>query len=134
MHGGDASIEPLAHLVSIRPMSRLQVGLVRYATVAKAIGQALGVDPVPVCQIGQGRITLIFRRIGASRWPEDQQIEYAFRAAATARAVLADDARRIVRDRADRAIVVVYEDVTLVRGCAVVARWECVLPREAHDR
>jgi hypothetical protein len=42
--------------------------------------------------------------------------------------VLANDKRRAVRRRADRAIVVVYEDMTLVRGCEVVGRWECVVP------
>jgi hypothetical protein len=109
-------------------MSRLQVGVARYGSVAQAIGRALGVEAAPQCQIGQGRITLTFRRLGASRWSEHQQIEHALRVAATARAVLADDPRRAVRERATRAIVVVYEDATLVRGCAVVARWECVVP------
>jgi hypothetical protein len=109
-------------------MSRLQVGVVRYASVARAIGRALGVEPAPYCQIGHGRITLTFRRLGASRWSENQRIEHAIRAAATARGVLADDPRRAVRERATRAIVIVYEDATIVRGCAVVARWECVVP------
>jgi hypothetical protein len=109
-------------------MSRLQVGVVRYASVAIAIAQALGVEPPPYCQIGQGRITLKFRRLGASRWSENEQIEHALWAAATARGVLANDHRGAVRERATRAIVVVYEDATLVRGCAVVARWECVVP------
>ena len=27
----------------------------------------------------------------------------------------------------DLAIVIIYEDATLVKGCAVVARWECVV-------
>jgi hypothetical protein len=115
-------------------MSRLQIGVVRYASVATAIGRALGVEPAPYCQIGQGRITLTFRHLGASRWSENQQIEHALRAAATARAVLADDSRRAMRERATRAIVVVYEDATLVRGCAVVARWECVVPAVENKR
>jgi hypothetical protein len=42
--------------------------------------------------------------------------------------VLADDPRRAVRKRINRAIVVVFEDTTLVHGCEVVARWECVVP------
>jgi hypothetical protein len=109
-------------------MSRLRLGVIRYASVATAIGRALGVEPAPSCQIGHGRITLTFRRLGASRWLESQQIEHALRAAETARAVLIDDPRRAVRVRATRAIVVVYEDVSLVQGCAVVARWECVVP------
>lgn len=113
-------------------MSRLQVGVVRYASVAAAIGRALGVEPAPDCRIGQGRITLTFRRLGASRWPENRQVEHALRAAAIARSTLAEDPRRAVRERATRAIAVVYEDATLVRGCAVVARWECVVPAAAH--
>jgi hypothetical protein len=109
-------------------MSRLQVGVVRYLSAATAIGKALGVEPAPYCRIGHGRITLTFRQLGASRWSENQQIEYALRAAAAARAVLGDDPRRTVRERTNRAIVVVYEDATLIRGCAVVGRWECVIP------
>ncbi|HET7186602.1 MAG TPA: hypothetical protein VFI52_00545 [Gemmatimonadaceae bacterium] len=109
-------------------MSRLKVGVVRYSSIATSIAHALGIEPAPDCRIGHGRITLTFRRIGASRWPEEQQVEHALRAAEVARAVLASDSRRAVRERTTRAIVVVYEDATLVRGCAVVARWECVVP------
>jgi len=110
-------------------MSPLQGGIVRYASVATAIAHAVG-EPAPDCRIGQGRITLTFRRLGATRWAEAEQIEHALRVAAAARVVLADDRRRAVRHRAARAIVVVYEDVALVRGCAVTARWECVVPAE----
>jgi hypothetical protein len=109
-------------------MSRLQVGVVRYASVATAIARALGAEHAPQCQIGQGRITLTFRRLGASRWSEDRQMEHALQVAAVARRVLADDPRGAVRERGSRAIVVVYEDATVVRGCAVLARWECVVP------
>ena len=109
-------------------MNGLRVGVVRYASVGTAIGRALGAEPAPDCRIGQGRITLTFRRLGATRWPESRQVEHALRVAAVARAVLADDSRRAVRQRASRAIVVVYEDASLARGCAVVARWECVVP------
>ncbi|MDQ6872719.1 MAG: hypothetical protein M3037_12060, partial [Gemmatimonadota bacterium] len=91
------------------------------------IAHALGAEPAPYCQIGHGRITLTFRRLGASRWPENQQIAYALRAAETARAVLAADSRRTVRERANRAIVIVYEDAKVLRGASVVARWECVV-------
>jgi hypothetical protein len=119
-------------------MSRLQnesvwarLGMVPYASVATEIGRVLGVDPAPYCQIWQGRVALTFRRLGASRWSENQQIEHAVRAAAVARTVLAGDRRRAVRGRATRAILVVYEDATVVRGCAVVARWECVVPAGA---
>jgi len=109
-------------------MTRLRVGVVRYASAATAIGRALAIDPAPDCRIGQGRIKLTFRRLGASRWPEAQQIEYALKVAGIARTVLSADSRRAVRERVTRAIVVVYEDATLLRGCAVVSRWECVVP------
>jgi hypothetical protein len=109
-------------------ISRLQVGVVRYASVGAAIGRALGIEPAPYCRIGRGRVTLTFRRLGATRWSESQKIEHALRAAATAREVLTGDRRRRVRERATRAIVIVYEDATLVRGCPVVARWECIIP------
>jgi hypothetical protein len=116
-------------------MSRLRIGVVRYAAVGASIARELGATgAAPDCQIGHGRVTLTFRRLGATRWPESEQIEHALRAAAAARAVLAADARQAVRQRAARAIVVVYEDATLVRGCAVTARWECVVPATAAPR
>jgi hypothetical protein len=107
---------------------RLTVGVIRYGAVAAAIGRAMGVEPPPVCRIGHGRITLTFRGVGASRWSEEQKIDNAFRAASIARQVLAEDPRRTVRNRVRRAIVVVYEDATLVGGCEVQSRWECVVP------
>jgi len=109
-------------------MSYLRVGLTRYSSVTTAIARALGVEPAPDCRIGQHRITLTFRRLGAWRWSGEQQIEYAVRVAAVVRAVLADDHRHAVRKRVNRAIVVIYEDTSLVRGCEVVSRWECVIP------
>jgi len=113
-------------------MKRLRVGVTRFASVANAIADALGIEPQPDCRIGHGRIMLTFRRLGASRWPEKQQIEFALRAAGIAREVLAADSRRTVRGRASRAIVVVYEDATLLSGCSVIARWECVVPPGAE--
>lgn len=107
--------------------------MVRYASAARAIGDALGVQPAPECRIGQGRVTLTFRRLGGTRWSEDQRIDHAHQAAAIARSVLADDPRRAVRRRATRAVVVIYEDAALVRGCEIIARWECVIT-EAGQR
>ena len=109
-------------------MSRLRVGVVRHASVAEEIARGIGTHEQPDCDIGHGRITITFRRIGATRWAEDQQAEYALRAASIARMVLASNARKAIRERAGRAIVIVYEDATIVRGCAVLARWECVIP------
>ena len=109
-------------------MSALRVGVTRYGSVVAAIARALGVEPAPDCRIGQHRITVTFRRLGAWCWSGEQQIEYAFRVAAVVRAVLAEDHRRAVQKRVSRAIVVIYEDTSLVRGCEVVSRWECVVP------
>jgi hypothetical protein len=109
-------------------MTRLRVGLVRYSSLASAIERALGGERPPECRIGQARVTITFKRLGATRWEESRQIEYALRVATIAREIIAEDKRRTVRQRASRAIEVVYEDTTLVRGCAVVARWECVVP------
>ena len=107
---------------------RLRVGVVRYASVANQIAAVLGVDPAPGVTLGR-RIKIIFRSIGASRWPEERQVEYALHVAAIAREVLADESRRRVRRRAtDSAVVVIFEDATLRRGCSITARWEAVVP------
>ena len=109
-------------------MRRLRVGVVRYASVANQIAAALGVDRAPEVVVG-ARIKIIFRSLGASRWPEAQQLDYALQAAEAARRIITADARRMVRRRAaGSAIVVAFEDATLRRGCSIVARWECVVP------
>ena len=109
-------------------MKRIQVGVVRWHSVATAIAHALGVHPAPDCRIGHGRITLTFRRLGASQWSQEQQMEFALKVATIARNVIGDDPRRAVRRRATRAIVVVYEDTRLIGGCEVIGKWECVIP------
>jgi hypothetical protein len=111
-------------------MSRIQVGVVRYPRIGAAIAQALGDggSPEPDCRIGHGRITLTFRRLGATRWPEARQLEHALHAATVARSILANDSRSAVRRRAARAIEIVYEDASLLRGYPVTGRWECVVP------
>lgn len=109
-------------------MKRIRMGIIRYASVARAIAQALGVNPPPDCRIGRGRITFRFRQAGASHWAEGQRIEYALQVAETARALLGADERRGVRRRVNRAIVVIFEDSDLDRGCDISSRWECVVP------
>jgi hypothetical protein len=109
-------------------MARLRAGIVRYASVGRAIAQALGVSPPPDCRIGRGRITFRFRQTGASRWPENDRIQYALQVATVARNLLAADTRRTVRKRVNRAIVVVFEDSDLDRGCDISSRWECIIP------
>lgn len=58
-------------------MPRIQVGVVRYASVANAIAKALGIEPAPECRIGRGRITLTLRRLGATRWAEARRLAAA---------------------------------------------------------
>jgi hypothetical protein len=109
-------------------MGRLQLGVVRYSSVSARIAKDLGLDSALDCRIGAGRITLTFRHLHASGWPEARKIEHALHAVGTARAVLANDPRAAVRERVTRAITVVIEDAAVLLGCAVLARWECVVP------
>ena len=101
-----------------------------FRSVGEAVSRALNVDSVPECRIVHGRVTLTFRRLGAARWAEAQQIEFALRVVEAARVVLAGDTRWQLRRGATRAIVVIYEDSSVVQGCAATARWECAVPRE----
>ena len=101
-----------------------------FRSVGEAVARALNVESVPECRVVNGRVTLSFRRLGAARWPEAQQMELALRAVEAARVVLAGDSRWQLRRGATRAIVIVYEDATVVQGCAATARWECAVPRE----
>lgn len=109
-------------------MKRPRIGLVRYTPIVRDIAQTLGLKSIPAFRLGRGRIMLIFRQLGASRWPAEERIEYAFHVANTARSVFAADRRRLVRRHANRAVVVVYEDVLLEGGCDVTARWQCIVP------
>lgn len=87
-------------------MANLQAGIIRYASLARAIREALDVDPRPEVRVGQRRLTITFRRLGATRWPEARQIDYALRAADVVRSVMAMDKRAGVRYRSTRAITV----------------------------
>ena len=109
-------------------MNRLHFEVFSFRSVGDAIGRALGIEPAPDCHVLHGRTVLTFRRIGAARWPEAQQMEFALRAAAVARTVLAGDGRRQIRKGAARAIVVAFKDAAVVQGCEVTARWECTVP------
>ena len=110
------------------PMPRIKVGITRYRALAKEIAAAMGFDPPPVCKIGRGRITMLFKQSGATRWTEPEKFQQAFRAADIARSILSADKRRLVRRRARRAVVVIYEDTMMQSGCDVTARWQCVVP------
>jgi hypothetical protein len=100
----------------------------RFRSAARSIAQVLGLDPPSDCMVRNGRTTVTFRRLGGSRWPEPQQMEFARQAASAVRRVFAEDGRRQLRSASTRAIVVTLEDAALVDGCAVTARWECIVP------
>jgi hypothetical protein len=114
-----------------RAMAQFNFEVFRFRSAAATIARALGVEPPPECRIQNGRTYLTFRRLGAARWDEAQQMELVRRAVAVTRAVLADDDRRQLRKSAPKAIVVAFEDASLVDGCPVTARWECTVPGQA---
>jgi hypothetical protein len=103
-------------------MPRIRIGITRYRALAKEIADATGFNPPPVCRIGRGRITILFKQSGATRWPEGEKFEQAFSS------MISADKRRLVRRRSRRAVVVIYEDRMMQRGCDVTARWHCVVP------
>ena len=113
-------------------MKRPRIGF-KYREAADAISRDMGIHPPPLIRIGRGRITIRFRQLGASSWPETRRIEHAFEVAAFARSLLAGDLRRALRRRASRAVVVIYEDATLANGCDIDSRWECVIPASADQ-
>lgn len=106
--------------------SRLEVFTFRSA--GTEVGRLLGIDTPPECKRDHGRVYFTFRRLGATRWSESDQMAFAQRTVEVARGVLAAHSRRELRAGARRAIVVVYEDASVVQGCAVTARWECTVP------
>ena len=109
-------------------MNPLDFEVFNFRSVGEAIARALRVDPAPDCRVVNGRTVITFRRLGGARWPEAEQVEFALRAAAVTRGVLADDVRGKLRKGATRAIVIVFKDSAAVHGCEVTARWECTVP------
>ncbi|MEP6620877.1 MAG: hypothetical protein ABJE47_16250 [bacterium] len=109
-------------------MIRFQVGIVRYAAVARQLARELACEVIPECRIGHGRIYITFRNLGGVGWPLGQQGDYAQRVAAVVRGILESDHRRTIQRRTRSAVVVVFEDRALVHGCSAVGRWECVVP------
>ncbi|HEX6575386.1 MAG TPA: hypothetical protein VF042_10500 [Gemmatimonadaceae bacterium] len=109
-------------------MPRLRVGIVRYGPIQKEISRVIGTRPPVICRVARGRITLIFKQVGATTWSDSEKFNQAFRAAELARAVLDADTRRLVRRKSKRAVVVIYEDRMMTHGCDVTARWQCIVP------
>ena len=109
-------------------MSPLPFEVFSFRSVGDAVARALHVDESPDCRIVNGRTVLTFRRLGAVSWTEAQQMEFALRVAAVARVVLAEHPRAQLRRGATRAIVVALKDATVLNGCDVTRRWECIVP------
>ena len=109
-------------------MPRFRLGLTRYPDVLHAIERQLAPDGRLTCSLGAGRVHLVLRGSGATRWAAEAQLARALEMAAVARGVLAADARASVRVHARHAVVVRYEDATAAAGCDVRAQWECVVP------
>ena len=112
-------------------MARLRIGVTRYAAVLEEIEQRLAPTGGLTCQIGAGRMSLVLRGVGATRWEPEAQLARALELAAAARARLAADGRAPVRAHARHAVVVRFEDVSVAAGCDVRAQWECVIPSPA---
>ena len=89
-------------------MAQFNFEVFRFRSTAATIARALGIEPPPECRIQNGRTYLTFRRLGATRWPESQQMDLVRRAVAVTRAVLADDDRRQLSKSSAKAIVVAY--------------------------
>lgn len=109
-------------------MPRFRLGVTRYPDVLRAIERQLAPDGRLTCSLGAGRVHLVLRGTGATRWTAEAQLARALEMAAIARGVLAADARAPVRVHATHAVVVRYEDVAAAAGCDVRAQWECVVP------
>ena len=112
-------------------MPRFRLRVTRYPDVLDAIERRLAPDGGLTCSLGAGRVHLVLRGTGATRWGADAQLATALQLAAAARAMLAADARAPVRVHARHAVVVRYEDAAVASGCDVRAHWECVVPSPA---
>ena len=113
---------------AVEPMSRIRLGIVRYASVANAIEERLATGGRIACKVGSGRFYVTLRGVGATEWEPASRAAYAVEAAAIAREVLAAHPRATVRRQARRAVVVRLEDAAVTRGCQVRTVWECVVP------
>ena len=112
-------------------MARFRLRPTRYPDVLEAIERQLASEGRLTCSLGAGRVYLILRGAGATRWEAEPQLTRALEMAAAARAVLAADARAPVRVHAQHAVVVRYEDAEVAAGCDVRAEWECIVPAPA---
>jgi hypothetical protein len=103
--------------------------MTRYPDVLDAIERHLAPAAGDLtCSLGAGRVYLVLRGAGATRWEPGAQLTRALEMAAAARAVLAADPRPPVRVHARHAAVIRYEDFAVAAGCDVRAFWECIVP------
>jgi len=107
----------------------MRMAVTRYGALLKTIEQGLAPDGGLTCRFGAGRVYLVLRGVGASRWDPSLQLARALDMAASLRATLAADTRAPVRVHAGHAVVVRFEDAGVEQGCEVRTHWECVIPR-----
>jgi hypothetical protein len=112
-------------------MARLRFGVTRYPSLLREIERQLAPDGRLTCRLGAGRVYLVLRGAGATRWEPAAQLVRALEMTAAARALLAADTRAPVRVHARHAVVVRYEDASVAEGCEVRAQWECVVSSPA---
>ena len=83
-------------------MPRLRFGVIRHPEVLRAIEQELAPAGGLTCQLGAGRVVLVWRRVGATRWEADAQLAKALELRMAARTRLATDPRRVAGACASR--------------------------------
>ena len=109
-------------------MARIRFAVTRYGALLADIERQLSPDGKLTCRFGAGRVYLVLRGAGATRWSPEGQIARALEMATRVRTTLAADTRGPVRAHARHAVVVRFEDTTVAEGCEVRATWECVVP------
>jgi hypothetical protein len=109
----------------------MRFALTRYGSLLADIERQLSPDGKLVCRFGAGRVYLVLRGAGASRWELDVQLARAMEMTTALRATLGADSRGPVRAHAGHAVVVRFEDATVAGGCEVRAHWECIVPSPA---
>ena len=109
-------------------MPRYRLAVTRYPDVLQAIERRLAPGGGLTCSLGAGRVHLVLRGSGATRWTGEVQLARALEMAAVVRDMLAADTRGPVRVHAGHAVVVRYEDAAVAAGCDVRSQWECVVP------
>ncbi|MDB4874340.1 MAG: hypothetical protein JWM41_786 [Gemmatimonadetes bacterium] len=111
-------------------MAQFDIRSLIVGRTATAIARGLELDRPPRCRVRNGRFAIEFRGVGAHAWSTELRLQRAREVVAVTRAALRADTRTYMRRRADRAIVVTYEDEHVADGCTIRTRWSCVVPAQ----